>query len=147
MASGTLGGFLLAWPIGWLSDRFDRRFVIIAAALTATAALFTVIALVPVALSGAFCASARQRCSVLSEIRGDVPSVLDATRARLYYLAALKAACNLAASSCVIEVFKILPPIPFSSFSTLSLSGDGLLTSTKRAEPPGISVPANSFMN
>ena len=47
MASGTLGGFLLAWPIGWLSDRFDRRFVIIAAALTATAALFTIIALVP----------------------------------------------------------------------------------------------------
>jgi hypothetical protein len=37
--------------------------------------------------------------------------------------------------------------IPFSSFSTLSLSGDGLLTSTKRADPPGISVPANSFMN
>src|ERR1700739_45940 len=47
MASGTLGGFLLAWPIGRLSDRFDRRFVIIAAALTATAALFTMIALVP----------------------------------------------------------------------------------------------------
>ena len=47
MASGTLGGFLLAWPIGWLSDRFDRRFVIIAAALTATAALVTIIALVP----------------------------------------------------------------------------------------------------
>ena len=47
MASGTLGGFLLAWPIGWLSDRFDRRFVIIATALTATAALFTIIALVP----------------------------------------------------------------------------------------------------
>jgi MFS family permease len=47
MASGTLGGFLLAWPIGWLSDRFDRRFVIIATALTATAALVTIIALVP----------------------------------------------------------------------------------------------------
>ena len=47
MASGTLGGFLRAWPIGWLSDRFDRRFGIIAAALTATAALFTMIVLVP----------------------------------------------------------------------------------------------------
>ena len=100
-----------------------------------------------IALSGAFYIFARERCSVLFEIRGDVRSVLDATRARLYYLAALKAACNLAASSCETEVFKILPPIPFSSFSTLSLSGDGLLTSTKRAEPPGISVPANSFMN
>jgi hypothetical protein len=33
------------------------------------------------------------------------------------------------------EVFKILPPIPFSSFGTLSLSGDRLLTSTKRADP------------
>jgi MFS family permease len=47
MASGTLGGFLMAWPVGWLSDRFDRRFVIIGAALTATATLFTMMALVP----------------------------------------------------------------------------------------------------
>jgi MFS family permease len=46
MASGTLGGLLLAWPIGWLSDRSDRRFVIVVAALTATGALFTIIALV-----------------------------------------------------------------------------------------------------
>src|SRR5260370_21823933 len=47
MASGTLGGFLMAWPVGWLSDRFDRRFVIIGAALTATVTLFTMMALVP----------------------------------------------------------------------------------------------------
>ena len=47
MASGTLGGFLMAWPVGWLSDRFDRRFVIIGAALTATATMFTMMALVP----------------------------------------------------------------------------------------------------
>src|SRR5258707_5458221 len=47
MAFGTLGGFLMAWPVGWLSDRFDRRFVIIGAALTATASLFTMMALVP----------------------------------------------------------------------------------------------------
>jgi MFS family permease len=47
MASGTLGGFLMAWPVGWLSDRFDRRLVIIGAALTATATLFTMMALVP----------------------------------------------------------------------------------------------------
>jgi MFS family permease len=43
MAFGTLGGFLMAWPVGLLSDRFDRRFVIIGAALTATASLFTLI--------------------------------------------------------------------------------------------------------
>jgi MFS family permease len=47
MASGTLGGFLMAWPVGWLSDRFDRRFVIIGAAITATATLFIMMALVP----------------------------------------------------------------------------------------------------
>jgi MFS family permease len=47
MASGTLGGFLMAWPVGWLSDRFDRRLVIIGAALTATATMFTMMALVP----------------------------------------------------------------------------------------------------
>jgi hypothetical protein len=69
-----------------------------------------------------------------------------ATHPRLYEIAALKAACSLAASSCETEVFKILPPIPLSSLSILFLSGDGLLTSTKRAELPGISVPANSFM-
>src|SRR6266478_8574508 len=52
MASGTLGGFLMAWPVDWLSDRFDRRFVIIGAALTATASLFTMMALVPDEPSG-----------------------------------------------------------------------------------------------
>ncbi len=47
MASGTLGGFLLAWPLGWLSDRLDRRLVIIGAAVTAAVTLFTMMALVP----------------------------------------------------------------------------------------------------
>jgi MFS family permease len=40
MASGTLGAFLLAWPLGWLSDRLDRRLVVIGAAITAAATLF-----------------------------------------------------------------------------------------------------------
>jgi MFS family permease len=47
MASGTLGGFLMAWPVGWLSDRFDRRRVIIGAAIAATASLLMMIALLP----------------------------------------------------------------------------------------------------
>jgi MFS family permease len=47
MASGTLGGFLMAWPLGWLSDRLDRRLVIIGAAVTASASLLTMTALVP----------------------------------------------------------------------------------------------------
>jgi len=47
MASGTLGGFLMAWPLGWLSDRLDRRLVIIGAAVTAAVTLFTMIAFVP----------------------------------------------------------------------------------------------------
>jgi MFS family permease len=47
MASGTLGGFLMAWPLGWFSDRLDRRLVIIGAAVTATASLLTMMALVP----------------------------------------------------------------------------------------------------
>jgi MFS family permease len=47
MASGTLGGFLLAWPLGWLSDRLDRRLVIIGAAVTAAVTLFAMMTLVP----------------------------------------------------------------------------------------------------
>jgi MFS family permease len=47
MASGTLGGFLMAWPVGWLSDRLDRRRVIIGAAIAASASLFVMMALVP----------------------------------------------------------------------------------------------------
>jgi MFS family permease len=47
MASGTLGGFLLTWPLGWLSDRIDRRTVIIGAAVTAAAALLAMVAVVP----------------------------------------------------------------------------------------------------
>jgi MFS family permease len=47
MASGTLGAFLLAWPLGWLSDRLDRRLVVIGAAITAAATLFIMMALVP----------------------------------------------------------------------------------------------------
>jgi MFS family permease len=47
MAFGTLGGFLMAWPVGWLSDRLDRRRVIIGAAITATVTLFAIMALLP----------------------------------------------------------------------------------------------------
>jgi MFS family permease len=47
MASGTLGGFLMAWPLGWLSDRMDRRIVIICAAVTAASSLAVLSALIP----------------------------------------------------------------------------------------------------
>jgi MFS family permease len=47
MASGTLGSFLMAWPLGWLSDRLDRRLVIIGAAVTAAVTLFMMMELVP----------------------------------------------------------------------------------------------------
>ena len=47
MASGTLGGFLLAWPLGWLSDRLDRRLAIIGAAITAAVTLFAMMVFVP----------------------------------------------------------------------------------------------------
>ncbi len=47
MACGTLGGFAAAWPLGLLSDRYDRRVVIIAAAAAAAASLLAMLALVP----------------------------------------------------------------------------------------------------
>jgi MFS family permease len=47
MACGTLGGFLFTWPLGWLSDRLDRRLAIIAAAIVATATLLIIVAVVP----------------------------------------------------------------------------------------------------
>jgi MFS family permease len=47
MASGTLGGFVAAWPLGLLSDRYDRRLVIIGAAGAAAASLIAMIAFVP----------------------------------------------------------------------------------------------------
>ena len=53
---------------------------------------------------------------------------------------ALKTACSLAWSSCESEVIKILPPNPFRSSSSRSLSGVGLLVNTKSAELLGISV-------
>ncbi len=37
MACGTVGGFVAAWPLGLLSDRYDRRLVIIGAAAAAAA--------------------------------------------------------------------------------------------------------------
>ena len=37
MTCVTGGGLLLQWPIGWLSDRFDRRRVLLAAALAGIA--------------------------------------------------------------------------------------------------------------
>ena len=52
----------------------------------------------------------------------------------------------MASSSCESEVFKILPPVPFSSSSTLSLSGVAFLSSTNRVELPGLSVADNSLM-
>lgn len=47
MASGTLGGFVMALPLGLLSDRFDRRLIIIGAAITAAMTLLAIITLVP----------------------------------------------------------------------------------------------------
>ena len=38
IAVALFGGLVLQWPIGWLSDRFDRRKVIVGAAWLATAA-------------------------------------------------------------------------------------------------------------
>src|SRR6201999_3497914 len=47
MASGTLGGFLLTYPLGLLSDRIDRRLAIIGAAVTGTVALLVLVAVLP----------------------------------------------------------------------------------------------------
>lgn len=47
MACGTLGGFVLTWPLGWISDRIDRRLVIIGAAGTAATVLLGLITFVP----------------------------------------------------------------------------------------------------
>lgn len=47
MSCGTLGGFMMAWPLGWLSDRIDRRAVIIGASIAAAAMLLGMIAIVP----------------------------------------------------------------------------------------------------
>ena len=38
IAAALFGGLVLQWPIGWLSDRFDRRRVIVAVAWVATGA-------------------------------------------------------------------------------------------------------------
>ncbi|WP_134496858.1 MFS transporter [Microvirga pakistanensis] len=47
MAFGTLGGFLTTWPLGWLSDRMDRRHVIIGAAAMAASILGALVHFVP----------------------------------------------------------------------------------------------------
>jgi MFS family permease len=47
MACGTLGGFVAAWPLGLLSDRYDRRLVIVGAASAAAASLIVMLVLVP----------------------------------------------------------------------------------------------------
>jgi MFS family permease len=47
MACGTLGGFLLTWPLGWLSDRLDRRLAIIGAAITAAVTLLIIVGVAP----------------------------------------------------------------------------------------------------
>jgi MFS family permease len=47
MACGTLGGFATTYPLGWLSDRMDRRHVIIGASGMAAAILLALIHFVP----------------------------------------------------------------------------------------------------
>ncbi|MBF9196979.1 MFS transporter [Microvirga terrestris] len=47
MACGTLGGFATTYPLGWLSDRMDRRHVIIGASAMAASILFVLIHFVP----------------------------------------------------------------------------------------------------
>ncbi|MEE1611844.1 MFS transporter [Microvirga sp. CF3016] len=47
MACGTLGGFATTYPLGWLSDRMDRRHVIIGASAMAAGILLALIHFVP----------------------------------------------------------------------------------------------------
>ncbi|MBJ6126417.1 MFS transporter [Microvirga splendida] len=47
MACGTLGGFVTTWPLGWLSDRMDRRHVIMGTAAMAASILLVLIHVVP----------------------------------------------------------------------------------------------------
>ncbi|WP_230530234.1 MFS transporter [Microvirga roseola] len=47
MACGTLGGFAMTWPLGWLSDRLDRRYVVIGASATAAVILLALVNFVP----------------------------------------------------------------------------------------------------
>jgi MFS family permease len=51
MACGTLGGFVTTYPLGWLSDRMDRRHVIIGASGMAAAILLALIHFVPATVS------------------------------------------------------------------------------------------------
>jgi MFS family permease len=39
MAIGTLGGFVLTWPLGWASDRLDRRMLVVGIAVLTGCAL------------------------------------------------------------------------------------------------------------
>jgi MFS family permease len=47
MAIGTLGGFVMTWPLGWLSDRIDRRGLIVGMSITAAAVLIGFVTLLP----------------------------------------------------------------------------------------------------
>ncbi|WP_160000552.1 MFS transporter, partial [Roseomonas sp. 18066] len=47
MACGSLGGFVATWPMGWLSDRVDRRGLVVALTGCAAAALLAMVLLVP----------------------------------------------------------------------------------------------------
>ena len=46
MACGTLGGFATTWPLGWISDRMDRRHVIVGAAAMAAVILLALVNIV-----------------------------------------------------------------------------------------------------
>ncbi len=47
MASITLGAFVTTWPVGWLSDRIDRRIVVIGLALVSSLALAGLVLVLP----------------------------------------------------------------------------------------------------
>ena len=47
MASGTLGAFATTWPLGYLSDRIDRRWLIIAMTLVASVTITAMLTLLP----------------------------------------------------------------------------------------------------
>lgn len=47
MASASLGGFAMTWPLGWLSDRRDRRSLIVTIAIVAAAVMTAMLTLLP----------------------------------------------------------------------------------------------------
>ena len=158
LAAYVVGGALVQLPVGWLADRFDRRPVLIAGSVAATAAcaltvaasgLGTVAVFAAAALFGAATLPVYSISSAHAHDFADSSERVELTAA-LMFLYAIGAIASPLVASALIEAYGPGAMFALIAVSHLALVAFGLVRMRARPSPedrtPYVYTPRTSFL-